>query len=50
MKALILRSVEKDIRVAKRRKGRIELPIVKSKQPGTLRLNNETIYEIIPFP
>ena len=50
VKALILRSVEKDIRVAKRRKGRIELPIVKSKQPGTLRLNNETIYEIIPFP
>ena len=50
VKELILRSVEKELRPRSRRKGRIELPIVKSKQPETLRLTNEAIYEIIPFP
>ena len=47
---LILQSVNKELRTSAKRKGRIKLPIVKSKQPGTLRLTNETIYEVIPFP
>ena len=50
VKALILRSVEKELKPGARRKGRIELPIVKSRQPGTLRLTNEMIYEVVPFP
>ncbi len=50
VKTLILRSVERELQSANRGKGRIRLPIVKSKQPGTLRLTNDMIYEIIPFP
>ncbi len=50
VKELILRGVEKELRADARKKGRIRLPIVRSKEPGTLRLTNEQIYEIIPFP
>jgi len=50
VKKLILRSVDKELRSRVRKRGRIKLPIVASKQPGTLRLTNEEIYEIIPFP
>ena len=50
VKALILGCVEKELRPRTRRRGRIELPIIKSKQPGILRLTNEAIYEVIPFP
>ena len=50
VKDLILRSVQNELRSRSRRKGRIKLPILESKEPGTLRLTNEMIYEIIPFP
>ena len=50
VKELILRGVEKELRAGGRKKGRIRLPIVRSKQPGELHLTNEQIYEIIPFP
>ena len=50
VKELILQSVQKDLRPRSRRKGRVKLPLVHSKEPGTLRLTNEQIYEIIPFP
>lgn len=50
VKELILRSVEKELRPDIRKRGRIQLPIVRSKEPGTLRLTNEQIYEIISFP
>lgn len=50
VKALILRSVQKELGPRRRKKGRIHLPIVHSKEPGTLRLTNEAIYEAIPFP
>jgi len=50
VKELILRGVEKELGEGKRKKERIRLPIVHSKEPGTLRLSNEQIYEIIPFP
>jgi hypothetical protein len=50
VKELILESVRSELRPRARRKGRIELPLVHSKEPGTLRLTNEQIYEIIPFP
>jgi hypothetical protein len=51
VKKIVLRAVEKQLRgerVAEHRP--IRLPIVKSKRPGHLRLDNEKIYKIIPFP
>jgi hypothetical protein len=50
VKELILRGVQNELRPARRRKGRIELPLVHSKEPGVMNLTNEQIYEIIPFP
>ena len=50
VKELILESVRNELRPSSRRTGRIKLPILESKEPGTLRLTNEMIYEIIPFP
>ena len=50
VKELILRSVEKDLERGIRKRRRISLPIVRSREPGTLDLTNEQIYEIIPFP
>ena len=29
---------------------RLKLPIIRSKQPGTLALDNHKIFEIVPFP
>jgi predicted alpha/beta hydrolase len=49
VKELILRGVESQL-ATRKRSSRIRLPIVRSKRPGTLRLTNEQIYEIIPFP
>ncbi len=50
VKELVLRGVQKELGEPRRRKGRIELPIVHSKEPGVLNLTNEQIYDIIPFP
>ena len=49
VKELILRGVEKELAVTHVRR-RIRLPIVRSTKPGTLRITNEQIYEIVPFP
>jgi hypothetical protein len=50
-KELILRGV-KQVLKENRRKSRkkIKLPLIKSKQPGTLELDNDKIFEIISFP
>jgi hypothetical protein len=51
VKELILRSVEQELKNRRRRtKGRVSLPIVRSKRPGSLDLDNAKIFEIIPFP
>ena len=50
VKEFILRGVEKELGSAAARKGRLRLPLVRSKEPGALELTNEQIYEIIPFP
>ncbi len=50
VKALILRGVEKELRPGARRKVRLRPPLVRSKEPGTLQLTSERIYEIVPFP
>jgi len=49
VKELILRGVETELTGEKRGqiKGRVALPLVKSKWPGWLRLNNKTIHEIL---
>lgn len=50
-KELILRGVEQILRKSRRKFHRkVKLPIVRSKRPGALRLNNAKIYEIISFP
>jgi flagellar motor component MotA len=43
MKALIIRGVEREL------SGR-RPPIIASKRPGSLQLDNAKIFEIIPFP
>lgn len=51
VKALILKSVEEVLATrppAATRK--VMFPIVRSKRPGTLRLDNARIYDLISFP
>jgi hypothetical protein len=50
VKELILEGVEREFQHESRLKKRINLPIVRSKEPGILDLTNEEIYGIIPFP
>ncbi len=51
-KKLILRGVEQVLRDkrGKSKRKRVSLPIVRSKRPGTLHLDNARIYDIISFP
>jgi hypothetical protein len=50
-KALILQAVEQTLTSKRRQASRtITLPLVRSKRPGTLRLDNARIYDVISFP
>jgi plasmid stability protein len=50
-KELILRGVHQVLKEKQEKSGkRVKLPIVRSKQPGTLDLDNDKIFEIISFP
>lgn len=50
-KELILRGVQQVLRDRRRKtRKKIRLPIIRSKNPGTLHLDNEKIFEIISFP
>jgi hypothetical protein len=50
-KELILRGVELILKKGPRKSGRrVKLPLIRSKEPGTLELDNARIYEIISFP
>lgn len=51
VKELILRGVKVELRrrVVKHSR-RVVLPIVRSKKPGTLEIDNAKIFELIPFP
>ena len=50
-KELILLGVKQILKRSPRKtRGRVKLPIVRSKEPGTLELDNEKIFEIISFP
>jgi len=48
---LLLQRVEGDLRAKPKKNGkRVKLPLVRSKHPGTVHLDNAKIYELIPFP
>lgn len=52
VKELILRGVEVELRIRHKEKQsrRVLLPLVPSKAPGTLEIDNAKIFELIPFP
>jgi len=52
VKELILRGVEVELRVRQkpRQSKRVVLPLVRSKTPGRLDIDNAKIFEFIPFP
>lgn len=50
-KELILRGAKSVLKgSARKSRKRVKLPIIRSKQPGALVLDNDKIFEIIPFP
>ncbi len=50
-KALILRGVEQVMKGTSPPPGRrVQLPLVKSKRPGTMRIDSARIYDVISFP
>jgi hypothetical protein len=50
VKELTLRGVELELKGNHGRRRRVSLPIVRSKRPGSMKLDNAKIFEIIPFP
>jgi hypothetical protein len=52
VKELILRGVEIELRVRRRprQSGKVVAPLVRSKSPGTLDIDNAKIFELVPFP
>ena len=49
-KALILRGVEHVLDSDPSPGRKVVVPVVRSKRPGTLRLDNARIYDVISFP
>jgi hypothetical protein len=50
-KALILQGVEQVLKSKSPVPGRrVRLPIVRARRPGTIRIDNARIYDIISFP
>ncbi len=50
-KALILEGVEQVLKSTPPAGGRpVKLPLVKSKRPGSIRIDNARIYDVISFP
>jgi hypothetical protein len=48
---LIVRAIEQFIKTGEpKTRRRVKLPIVRSRRPGKLRIDNSKIYEIISFP
>jgi len=51
VKELILRGVEGELHFRRKKsKRKLSLPLIRSKRPGSLNLDNAKIFEIIPFP
>jgi hypothetical protein len=50
VKEIVLRAVELELHAPPKKVTRMKAPVIKSKNPGTLHLDNDKIFEIIPFP
>ncbi len=53
MRDIILDGVAMRLQTEKaspKQRGRFRIPVIKSKNPGSLRLGEEGVYEYIPFP
>ena len=51
IRRIVLRSIDKELDgEVPRRVNRLTHPILKSYAPGSIRLNNEQIYDLIGFP
>lgn len=52
VKELIVRGIETELKVGARGRRRrfVTLPLIRSKMPGTVELDNARIFEAIPFP
>jgi hypothetical protein len=51
VKELIVRGIEAELRSPTKKRGlRVTLPLIRSKNPGTLDIDNARIYELISFP
>lgn len=53
IREIILEGVTMRLRngsVSTRQDGRPRFPVIRSKQPGSLKLGEESVYEYIPFP
>lgn len=46
-KTLILKAVEQAMDAPQKTKKRIVIPVIRSKEPGTLRLTNAQIYDLM---
>jgi len=50
VRELVLEGVDWVRQARKQRCGRFQIPVIASKRPGTLVIDNETIYDHIDFP
>ena len=50
VRALVLEGVDLVRRTRQKQSARFQIPTIRSKRPGTLALDNETIYDHIDFP
>jgi hypothetical protein len=50
VKELVLRAVQLELHVPAKKVTPRKAPVIKSKNPGSLYLDNDKIFEIIPFP
>ena len=50
VKQLLLRAVNIELRPARNKAKARKAPVINSKKPGTLLLDNDKIFEIVPFP
>jgi plasmid stability protein len=50
VKDLVLRAVDLELRPASKKAKARKSPVIKSKHPGSLLLDNDKIFEIVPFP
>ena len=53
IKEIILEAVAERLRTGRapaRRQSRQKLPVIRSRNPGSLKLGKEGVYEYIPFP